>query len=214
MQDLVQYSSSIQPADMDAYRSILNELSENNVARRKRKTDPRKIKLRQGKGDKSFKYIKGIEAYRWLDKNYPGWSAEVLPESYRELAGWINIAVRLTVIEPITLHKRVITRTGSKEAIVTRETNSIASVQYIKAAETDAIKRCCVALGAWNDVYSDDDLDDSVSIEDRRWYIEMALPKILQNPAFVASPEKLFQQMLAFDSGLLTKEKIMSILKD
>jgi recombination DNA repair RAD52 pathway protein len=196
-----------------AIAAVFSELSSKLQQTRKRKTHPNTIKTRAGKSGETYKYIKPNSVYQWLDRHYPLWSMEVIPSSYNELSGYISIAVQLTVIDPTTLQKRTITRYGSKEAILKRDSQNLTLMPYLKSAETDALKRCCVALGGFNDVYMDsEDIEMANNAEDRKWYIEEALPIIKEKPTFKANPEKLFAQMLAFDAGTLSKQQIIRIL--
>jgi len=195
--------------------NLLKSISIDNLNKRKNKTSKKNIYTRVGKDNKSFRYIKPKAVYQWLDQNYPLWSMEVIHESYKELSNFINIAVRLTVIDPVSFKVRVITRYGSKEAILKKDTKELVPTQYIKAAETDALKRCVVALGGFNDVYMDsEDLEIEDSTEKRNWYVKEILPKMINKELFKESPHLLFEQMLAFDAGKITKEQLINSIND
>lgn len=188
--------------------SLIEQVVDKEVKRRKTKTHPSKIKTRTGKAGQVFKYIGSLTPYQWLDKNFPLYSWEVLPNSINQLASWVSIAGTLTVIDPQTGIKRVITRYGSKEGITTKGGDT-ASIQYLKAAETDAIKRCCIVLGAFNDVYGEIEEEDEEKLDiNRAWYATNILPKIMTNQMFINKPELIIKQILRFEAGLLTKEKL------
>jgi len=104
---------------------------------------------------KLFSYIKWGSAAMWLDENYPGWSFEVVPESFRENAGSINCIGKLTVYEPNGL-MRIMMAAGNVEINTKKDGTGIVALDYWKVAETDAFKRCVARLGGFNDLYADE----------------------------------------------------------
>lgn len=189
---------------------VLQERSEYAKALRGSRTPKRKIKTRQGKDGKIFKYIGPLEAYKWLDEHYPLWSMEV-SDSYHQIANWLYVRVTVTIYDSVTGVQRTISRLGGKEAIITKDGGNLASIQYLKAAETDAVKRIVVALGGYNDVYSsDEDLgeDEEELRERRQWYVNNILPKVMEVEIFKMNPERIIEQILRYEAGLLSKEKL------
>ena len=169
---------------------------------RSTRTKQDKVSLREGKQGKTFKYVKGKEFEKWLDMNYPGWSWEVDMININQLGGFVSVRGTLTVYDPDTGFKRVMSRVGSKEAIIANATNQLAQMPYLKSAETDALKRCCVALGAFNDVYSDVDFEDGIDIPEEDWefYFNVVYPQISGKVPY----SKIIFQIRSLLSGTIT----------
>lgn len=146
----------------DQVDAIIKEKSQRYTKQRTTKTHKRLIKTREGAKGKIFKYVDRITAMDWLDKNYPGWSMEVVPNSFQALADHIFIAVKLTVVDlNLNGYVRTLTCYGCDEAIKSKETKELVPSQYIKSAETDALKRCVFSLGGFTDVYTNDSYADT-----------------------------------------------------
>ena len=73
------------------------EISVRSVNNRKKRTKPEDIKVREGKDGKRFKYVQWSTVATLLDKNFPGWSFEVIPGTFAEYAGYVNCIGKLTV---------------------------------------------------------------------------------------------------------------------
>ena len=177
---------------------------------RSTRTKQDKVSLREGKQGKTFKYVKGKEFEKWLDMNYPGWSWEVDMININQLGGFVSVRGTLTVYDPDTGFKRVMSRVGSKEAIIANATNQLAQMPYLKSAETDALKRCCVALGAFNDVYSDVDFEDGIDLPESDWqyYFESVFP-VLQEKGIPYS--KIINQIRSLLSGIIKIEELKGL---
>lgn len=177
---------------------------------RSAKTKHDKVSLREGKKGQTFKYVKGKEFEKWLDANYPGWSWEVDTQTINQLGGFVSIKGTLTVYDMETGFKRVMSRIGSKEAIIVNATNQLAVMPYLKSAETDALKRCCVALGAFNDVYSDVDFEDGIDLPESDWqyYFESVFP-VLQEKGIPYS--KIINQIRSLLSGIIKIEELKGL---
>lgn len=194
-------------------------ISEKAHKLRNTSTPGEKIKVRKGKGGKSWKYIQRIDAMEWLDKNYPGWSMEVDTLSFKEYAGFVYATVKLSVIENIgdTALKREIKCTGCDEIEFTKETNQPVSMTYYKNAETDALKRCVFSLGGFKDVYSEEELEDIqqqiCTDEDIDWFIQSVLPVLnTKHKDKLISSRNYLKTISGFLSGEISKELIVKAL--
>jgi hypothetical protein len=190
---------------------ILNLVGKRCIENRMTPTDKSRVKTRKGSGNKMFKYVTWLDVVGELDKKYPGWSLEVIPESINSTADVISIAVKLTVHEPEGI-KRVITAYGSDEAIINKETGKLVSATYMKNAETDALKRAAARLGMFNDVYTDENVNSifSEDIDDssKEWFIENVMPVLSHDSA------RLYKVIIAFNNGVIDKQYIIeNILK-
>ena len=155
MTDLMFHQEQTIAPSMESISNALKIVSERSLALREAKTPVEVIKLREGKKGKQWKYIDGITVQRWLDTNYPGWQWNVLPETLKKFGGYINIAGTLKVICPELGVFREFTCYGSDEIEYKKDTNEEVSLDYAKAAETDALKRCVFRLGGFTDVYTE-----------------------------------------------------------
>ena len=173
MDNLISASTNYQHIqNIDSIKDAMDKISEANRARRNAKTKPENVKVRQGKGGRKFFYINRQQAQQWLDTNYPLWSVKVgeihiIEDMYEgeQSTGSYNIPVELTVADPATGITRVIECVGTKEFIINKYNNK-SYQQYIKAAETDGLKRCVFTLGGFGDVYSpDEEIEELTDID-------------------------------------------------
>lgn len=164
---------SINPAVTEAFETIRKR----TVKARSTKTSKDKVKIREGKAGRKFKYIDRTSAMEWLDKHYPGWSFIILPDSYREDPVWLYMAGELTVYEPEGL-KRAIRCYGCIDLKKRKDTGALSyDMPYIKAIETDALKRCVFSLGGFADVYSETEVEN---VEDSdTWFFDTAIPLLV-----------------------------------
>lgn len=180
-------------------------MSERSLNLRSTKTPPELISQREGPQKKILSYVKPYPIYVWLDTHYPGWSMEV-DDKFSQVAGFIYVTVVLNVIEPTGI-KRTIKRQGCDEAAFNRETKELVSIPYLKAAETDALKRCVMALGGFADIYMDAETHtELVTDEDLLWYMRKVITyhTVAQTP-----PRTIFKQMKAFMEGVIKQEDII-----
>ena len=180
-------------------QEVVESVRQKQRRSRRRRTDKGKVKVRSGKGGKDFRYIGVQEAYKWLDENYPIFSIEA--GEVKELAGTVNVLVRLEVIDENGI-KRVVQRWGTKEAIVSQ--GNLVMGQYIKAAESDGLKRCVVALGGFNDIYYDVDVVEEVEDEDKERLIG-----ILMEVREVIGDKAIYETVVKYDRGAITMKQIM-----
>lgn len=191
------------------------EMKEAARKRRKTKTPKSAQKVRKGKDGKSFTYVNGDYAQKWLDDNYPGSSWEVDPDSVNNIGNNVHVAGTLTLVEKSGVVRRI-KRYGSKEAILNSGTGQLVTHPYLKSAETDALKRCLAFLGMANDIYgSGIEAEEKVAVcdpNDIRWFAE-------QMPTILASlpPEKLHiipVQFTALAECEVTKERLVKYYAD
>jgi hypothetical protein len=160
---------------------------------------------------KSFSYVPIKHFYTWLDNHYPGWDFEVDPSSIHEAFGYISVAGKLTVKQVFTsshdphIHMstgRVIKSYGSDEVINKKDGGGEQSFPYLKAAESDALKRCVVKLGGFNDVYFEVDAETEsqtskeITEDDITYYMETIAPKV--------TPLQAYKQIVALSRGIIT----------
>jgi len=199
MNDLV-----ISGTNSDTVKDILRKAKERQIHRRNVPTDPKLVQWRKGKGGKDFKYVEGMTAQRWLDENFPLWGFTITARW--EDHDFVYVSGKLRVIEEEGVIREV-EDIGCDE--IEHKDGKRLELMYWKAARTDALKRCAVNLGAFTDVYSDEELNLKIlSEEDMQWYKDM-LPNLLN----VLSAKALFANMSLFASGELSKEDILSIFK-
>ena len=210
MESIVQHQANSIISKDDIVKDGFDLLRRKSQRLRSTSTKQDKISLREGKQGKTFKYVKGKEFEKWLDMNYPGWSWEVDIINVNQLGGFVSVRGTLTVHDPDTGFKRVMSRIGSKEAIIVNATNQLAVMPYLKSAETDALKRCCVALGAFNDVYSDVDFEDGIDLPESDWqyYFESVFP-VLQEKGIPYS--KIINQIRSLLSGIIKIEELKGL---
>lgn len=186
---------------------LFKEMSMDSLNLRKKRTQKRDIKLRDGKAGQSWKYVTRNSMRRWLDTYYPGWSFDIIPTSLQQLGNFVHIAGTLTVYEPKTLLKRTFTCFGAKEAIVSK--GELSTHPYLKSAESDAFKRCVCDLGGFNDVYGDAEvLEDEgmCSEDDLAWYFDVAFPFFKAK----LTPAQLMTNINKFTLGVITKQIILN----
>ena len=185
---------------------LLEELRKNQAHRRAEPTPKNFQQKKPGGGGKAYPYVKIAAFYRWLDKHYPGWSMEVIPTSMHQMANFVHIAVKLTVVEPQGV-VRQITSYGADEAIL--KDGQLISHPYLKSAESDAIKRCVVKLGGFNDVYSELEAEqEPLSEAKAKWYVDNVLPLTLKH----LPPQVVFKQMDAFANDLVSKQDLLDFI--
>ncbi len=213
MNDLIKFNNEGLDIANVSYKKIQEQMSERSLMLRQAKTAPEIIHTREGKAGQVWRYIKRIEAMKWLDRNYPGWSFEVIPDSFREYGGLVMAVGKLTVFEPETGLKRIVTCTGSDEIEFRKDDKKIpVSMTYYKNAETDSLKRCAFTLGGFTDVYTDEEDTHEPVIADAEldWFIKNALKLLLKRLAEgKISVRNLFKSICGFMSGEITKEKIL-----
>lgn len=174
----------------------------------KEKTSKDRIKVREGSKGKLFKYVQRVDALQWLNEHYPGWSFKVIPESFKEYAGFMTCIGELTIYEVEGL-KRTIQCTGTMAIKFERETKLPVMLEYYKSAETDALKRCCASLGAFADIYTDyeESLETVQNEEDFVWFLEVFFPILVsQNKANLT---KVFNAVNQFYYGNVNKKQII-----
>jgi len=115
------------------------------------------VRQRPGKQGQVWDYITRLDAMEWLDKHYPKlWSFRIVPDSFQQFVNFVYVLGELTIIDPRTGLQRTVQSYGCDEGETKKNSDELVELTYLKNAEADALKRCCVYLGAFNDVYSDD----------------------------------------------------------
>jgi hypothetical protein len=197
----------------DSYCKAVEIMSDKALRLRRSRTEPDIIHVREGKAGQVWRYVKRIAVMEWLDRNYPGWSFEVVPDSFKEYGGLVMAIGKLTVFEPETGLKRIVSCTGSDEIEFRKDDKKIpVSMTYYKNAETDALKRCVFTLGGFTDVYTDEEESSEpiVADEELGWFIKNALKLLLKRHADgKITARNLFKSICGFMRGDISKEKII-----
>lgn len=135
----------------------LKEYGSKLLGRRLTKTLANLVKKRQGKGGKDFNYVTRHTTFRWLDTHYPGlWSFVIKERFYDEKFDHYYVHGRLKISDPVTGFIQEFDDMGISE-VKTKSSGGDVEQMYYKNACSDAFKRCAVQVGAYNDVYSEDD---------------------------------------------------------
>lgn len=188
----------------------LKEYGAKLIDRRITKTNPLLIKKRKGKGkDESgkqlmFDYVTRHTAFRWLDTHYPGlWSFTVIERFYDDLMQHYYVHARLKISDPLTGFIQEFDDMGISET--KKSGDRVVEQMYYKNACSDAFKRCAVQIGAFNDVYSEDDegFQDMAQVD---W--ETIMQHIDKGKAKFNS-EQLGNQFAAIIFGTLSEDKLL-----
>jgi len=181
---------------------------------RARKTSKRIIKTRPGGGDKLFSYVEIIHYERWLDENYPLWEFEIIPSSFQEFRGFIQLACKLTVTEQSIESKRSIIEIGMDEIKYNRTTKEPLKLMYAKTAASDGLKRCVRRLGGFADLYGYDEEEVVLNEEDINWFVFEFIPLYIASlkEGKIKNAKNIFQVIFKFYSGEYTKEFLLSKL--
>jgi len=142
--------------DIDVIASRLQEVSDDSLRVRAEKTPTNQIKSLRINANFTKSYVPWTYTAQWLDKNFPGWSFELIGSCYQIKEQYIQIG-RLTVYHKGM--KRIIENVGQestqykkdKMGNVTKE--EVTTMEYVKNTMTDAFKRCAALLGCTNDLY-------------------------------------------------------------
>lgn len=189
----------------DQVKALLEKSKQEQLRRRNTPTDTKLVSYRPGKGGKEFKYIEGMTAQRWLDENFPLWNFKITDKWKDDDFYYVSGVLKVYNEDGIV---REVEDIGCDEEEFNNKTGAKLNLMYWKSAKTDCVKRCCVNLGGFTDIYSDEALNiKMLSNEEIEWYVKEALPKLMaMMPANV-----LFKNMTLFASGLITKEEITEI---
>ena len=213
--ELILQSDIQTPEQIRIVQELLSVSSTKTKKLRNTKTPAKQIHKRDGKKGQVWSYIERITAMKWLDEYYPCWSFEILPESFKEYAGYVQCAGKLSVYDSDTSLKRVITCYGQQEITVIKDSGNPQWKMYVKAVETDAFKRCVFTLGGFTDVYTKDSLDvDERSDEDLGWYVDKILPVVLSRYDYTTKMAKaIFSQMHLFRFGEISRQELVRSYK-
>jgi hypothetical protein len=157
------------------------------------------IKTRPGKGGKKFTYIEGGYVIARLNQIFSpvGWEFEVISERVEQHE--VVIRGRLTVkgFDGLTISKE---QYGTHDRLA-----GIPLGDTLKAATTDALKKCASMIGVGLDIYWQNDRLETADKE-----TEKAKPEV---NSFTAKPEELLKKSLAKidkegDPAMLVQYKI------
>lgn len=146
---------------LSTWEATADALRKRAEARTSKVTPPRVIKTRVGRGGMSFDYVKKGYVKKELDREFPGWSFVVPREGIIINLKALGVVVQgsLRVMEEGVL--RIIDDMGGAEIKVytgsSGERRPLSLGNDVKAARTDALKRCASNLGIAADVYDPED---------------------------------------------------------
>jgi recombination DNA repair RAD52 pathway protein len=122
------------------------------------KTPTHFVKTRKGRGGKEFRYVTGAYVQDRLNQVFGwGWSFEVKDHGKSPSNRSVWVLGRLTVLDPQT-KQVLVTKEQFGSADIKVEKGTTIEVDYaddMKAASTDALKKCASLLGVAADIYSD-----------------------------------------------------------
>lgn len=192
--------------------SLIEQFRAEEQSRRNEQTPKDIVRQRPGKQGQIWDYVTRLDAMRWMDKHYPKlWNFKIIPESFKQFVNFVYVLGELTVIDPATGIKRIVTSYGCDEGETKKNSEELVSLTYIKNAEADALKRCCVYLGAFNDVYSDETEYGSskASDEDLSWFLDNIMGKLAKKyKSEELDARSLFMTVNGFLKGDISKEKL------
>lgn len=178
-------------------QDLLDNIKDKSKKLRHGVTPKRVIKTRQGKANQSFKYVSWVAVCDWLDTNYPGWSFEA--SNAQVIGQSVSVLGTLIVVDNGLIRK--FSCYGEKEGISSE--GKFIAIPYIKAAETDALKRCVARLGGFNDVYTDVEVETESEINNESIeFITTILPRAIEE--YKDDPSKIFNQIKGFMSGKIS----------
>jgi hypothetical protein len=130
------------------------------------KTPPQHIKRRQGRGGMTFDYVSGAYVKKTLNDVFGWlWSYEVKEHGMSPSKKSVWVLGKLTVLNPQT-HQPMIIKEQFGRADIKFLKNSTVEVDFgndVKAAATDALKKCAAELGICSDVYADDETREEIN---------------------------------------------------
>lgn len=194
------------------YNDIINQVREYVNKIRHSPTPKDRIKYRPGPKGKQLKYVDRMYMCETLDKDYPLWEFQLVPNTYETLFDHVQIMGTLKVVDPTSKQVRSFTCFGQESIKRDKETHEIENLEYAKFAETDCLKRCASMLGIASDVYSEDikTEDELVISEDEiKFFIDTLLPIILEK--YKDKPVNVLKQVYSFYSNKLTIDKLCEI---
>ena len=129
-------------------------------------TPPINIKQRAGRGGKQFRYVTGSYVQKVLNQVFGWmWSFEVKDHGNSPDGSSVWALGKLTILDPVTRTPMMIKEQfGSSE--YKKEKGTGKEVDYaddLKAASTDALKKCSSLLGIAADVYADEDTANEIT---------------------------------------------------
>ena len=189
----------------EAFQSVI----ETQVKRRNAKT-PQRRQSKVDKGNKgSFKYVKGINAMKWLEENFVVTQYIEHNDQIHTIGDWMSAPVTLTVVDANGI-SRTVTRNGSVIAVAK---DGKLMISPVKSVFQDALKRCCVALGGFRDVYGEQDAEDDTNLplDDLDRFNELVMPKLIQEWENKESTTEQFRSLLnKYFQREITLERILS----
>lgn len=137
------------------------------------KTPKTVVKTRKGKGGKDWSYVSVGHVIKKLNKTFGGhWSFEIKTDDatalmMAEKTGAIALRGRLTIYNPDTQEFIFKEQYGRKEVAHKKDSNQLLDFgNDMKAAASDALKKCASEFGFFSDIYAEEDFLEIEVIED------------------------------------------------
>ena len=193
--------------------SIIAQFRAEEQDRRNEQTSKDIVRQRPGKQGQTWDYITRIDAMKFLDRYYPKlWSFRIVPDSFKQFMNFVYVLGELTVIDPKTGLQRTVQSYGCDEGETKKNSDELVSLIYIKNAEADALKRCCVYLGGFNDVYSDETEYGSskATDDDLVWFLDSIMSRLAKKyKSNELEARSLFMTVNGFLRGDISKDKLI-----
>lgn len=123
------------------------------------------VKERVGRGNRRFRYVTGSYVQERLNTVFGWmWSFEVKNHGQSPSQTSVWVLGSLTILNPQT-HLPMITKEqfGSSEYKLQKDGKEVDYADDLKAAATDALKKCASLLGIAADVYADPETADEIT---------------------------------------------------
>lgn len=153
-------------------------LSENQLLKMLQRTPPEMVYKRKGRGGSEFDYVQGSYCIKWLNFTFGwNWDFEVVQEpTVSEILELISKGIdqiwvtgKLTVRSPDSRFSVVKTQTGKAEIKLLRESKKPMDIgNDLKAANTDALKKCASLLGFASDIYGKSSFKEETGLVPRK----------------------------------------------
>jgi hypothetical protein len=165
-----------------------NSLNEKQLDIILSKTPKRFIKKRPAKGGGEWDYVSGSYVKRCLNIMFGwDWDFEILEDKI--IHGEVVVKGRLTCR---TNGRQIVKmQYGRKEIVYKKETKDPLSIgNDMKAAATDALKKCAAEIGIASDIYGKDEFEEHVIVEEYDWSIA---EKLLEQKKSKLDPNNISQ---------------------
>lgn len=123
------------------------------------------VKERVGRGNRRFRYVTGSYIISRLNTVFGwGWSFEVANSGSSPSGDSVWVQGRLTILDPVSKQPMIVKEQfGSSEYKMQKDGKEVDYADDLKAASTDALKKCASLLGLSADVYADETTSNEIT---------------------------------------------------